>query len=87
MTARTHLAAAALVCLASGAAAGDGSRPQSGELTLPDAVLLEVADLWEHGDRFEPVIRAVIAEHAKPHWACAEACGEPLIMVPEQPSS
>ncbi len=35
---------------------------------LPADVALRVAELQKHGARFEPVIRAIVAEATKPTW-------------------
>lgn len=77
MTFRTFIAAIAIAAGAAGASSADpADRVLSGEVTLPGDVLLQIAALWEHGERYEPVIRAVIAEHAKPHWGWGDGCDE-----------
>ena len=41
---------------------------------LPTDVALRVAELQKHGERFEPVIRAIFAEATKPAWGFDD-CG------------
>ena len=41
---------------------------------LPEDVAARVAELEKHGERFEPAIRAIIAEARKPTWGFDD-CG------------
>ena len=41
---------------------------------LPADVAARVAELQKHGERFEPVIRAIVAEALKPTWGFND-CG------------
>lgn len=47
------------------------------EVALPGDVLLRVADLWEHGDRYEAAIEHIIATAALPDWSGGCGCDTP----------